>query len=56
MKKKGLEKILTNTNEKILMLWADKGKVDGKRSPLKFFLVNILYLNSFTLESELFSS
>ena len=25
-------------------------KVDGKRSPLKFFSVNILYRNSFTLE------
>ena len=28
-------------------------KVDGKRSLLKFLLVNILYPNSFTLEPDL---
>ena len=31
-------------------------KVDGKRSLLKFFLINMLYRNSLTLEPDLFSS
>ena len=31
-------------------------KVDRERSPFKFFLENILYCNSVTLEYDLFSS
>ena len=34
----------------------EASKVGGKRSPRKFFLVNILSGNSFTLEPDLFLS
>ena len=49
------KKYYTNIKEQILMLCCIN-KVDGKWYPLKFFLVNILYCNSFTLEHDLFSS
>ena len=44
----------------ILFFWwrwsTNASKVDGKRSPHKFFLVNILYCNSVTLGPDLFCS
>ena len=50
--RKSWEKVLNKFDEKILMLCAD----GSKRSSLTFFLVNNLYLHSFTLEPDLFSS
>ena len=43
-------------NINALRRWNTKAsKVGGKRSPLRFFLVNILYRNLFTPEPDLFS-
>ena len=60
MKKKSSEKVLNKfwwKNINALRRWsAEASKGDGKQSPLKFFLVNILYRNSFALEPDLFSS
>ena len=44
-------------NINVLRRWSTTAsKVDGKRSPLKLFLVNIPYRNSITLEPDLFFS
>ena len=56
MKKKGSEKILNKYRWKninaLRRLSTKASKVGGKPSPRKFFWVNILYRNSFTLESD----
>ena len=48
---------IVQKNINVMRKWStNASKVDGERSPLKFFLINILYRNSVTLEPDLFFS